>query len=284
MTTQRPLKVEKIMTASRFIGLSPFQWLALVVVYLTLLIIAEAFVGHYRRSFNLRAQYAPLISGALLIATALVATIKPQSSSTTLALQIAGWVAVVFGLVGFGFHHYYGIAKKPGGYKWLLHHLMYGAPSLAPLSLTVTGTLALITARGFANQSNIGGVSLRAALLISIAIAMTGATLQAAILHYRGAFNNPIMFAPITVPVPAIVLAILLIVSANAVVIFVFTVLLWLIFLIGFVGLGMHLRGYSRQMGGLFVTLFNLLEGPAVSAPALFTGFAAIGLITVYLL
>ncbi|MFN2492594.1 MAG: hypothetical protein ABR501_06905 [Pyrinomonadaceae bacterium] len=272
------------MTATQFIGLSAFQWLALVVVYLTLLIIAEAFVGHYRRSFISRSQYAPLIGGGLLIATALVATVKPWSSATTLALQMAGWLAVIFGLVGFGFHHYYGIAKKPGGYKWLFHHLMYGAPPLAPLSLSVTGALALITARGFANQSNIGGVSLRTALLISIAIAMAGATVQAAILHYRGAFNNPIMFAPLTVPVPAIVLAILLIVRPNAVVIFLFTILLWLTFLIGFVGWGMHLRGYSRHMGGLFVTLFNLLEGPAVSAPALFTGFAAIGLITVYLL
>lgn len=272
------------MTATQFIGLSPFQWLALVVVYLTILLIAEAFVGHYRRGFILRAQYAPLISGGLLIATALVATLKPRLNATTLALQMAGWLAVIFGLVGFGFHHYYGVAKKPGGYKWLLHHLMYGAPSLAPLALTVTGALALITARGFANQSNIGGVSLRTALLISIAISMAGATIQAAILHYRGAFNNPIMLVPLTLPVPAIVLAIFVIVSPNAVVIFLFTILLWLTFLIGFVGLGMHLRGYSRQMGGLYVTIFNLLEGPAVSAPALFTGFAAIGLITVYLL
>ena len=37
-------------------------------------------------------------------------------------------------------------------------------------------------------------------------------------------------------------------------------------------------------IGGLFVTLFNLLEGPAVTSPALFTAFAAVGLIVVYLL
>ena len=272
------------MTATPFIGLSPFQWIALVVVYLTLLIIAEAFVGHYRRGFVLRAQYAPLVSGGLLIATASVTIFAPRFSPANVALQLAGWLAIVSGLVGFGFHHYYGIAKKPAGYNWLLHYLMYGAPPLAPLALTITGILAVIGARGLANQSNISGISLRTALLISLAIAIAGATLQATILHYRGAFNNPLMFVPLALPVPAIMLAIFMIVSPNAVVGFLFTIVLWLTFLMGFVGLGMHLRGYGRQMGGLYVTLFNVLEGPAVSAPALFTGFAAVGLVVVYLL
>ena len=256
----------------------------MIVVYLTLLIIAEAFVGHYRRGFVLRVQYAPLLSGGLLVATALVTIFAPWSSPANVALQLAGWVAIVFGLVGFGFHHYYGIAKKPGGYNWLLHYLMYSAPPLAPLALTITGILALITARGLANQSNISGISLRTALLISLAIAIAGATLQATILHYRGAFNNPLMFVPLAVPVPAIIMAVLMVVIPNAVVAFMFTILLWLTFLMGFVGWGMHLRGYGRQMGGLYVTIFNVLEGPAVSAPAIFTGFAAVGLIVTYLL
>jgi hypothetical protein len=49
-------------------------------------------------------------------------------------------------------------------------------------------------------------------------------------------------------------------------------------------GLGMHLRGLDRQMGGLYVWLFSLLEGPPAWAPALFTGFAAVGLIAIYLI
>src|SRR5687767_14331837 len=53
--------------------------------------------------------------------------------------------------------------------------------------------------------------------------------------------------------------------------------LLWLTFLTGFVGLGMHLRGMGRQMGGLYLALFNWLEGPPAFAPALFAGLAAVG-------
>jgi hypothetical protein len=272
------------MTGTPFIGLSPFQWIALVVASMTLLILADAFAGHYRSGFVFRSQYAPFISGGLLIVSAVAAIAKPEAAWSNLALRIAGWVALFSGVVGFGFHHYYGIAKKPGGYKWLLHYLMYGAPPVAPLALAITGMLALVAASGLANEISIAGVSLRTALLTLVAVALAGATLQAAILHYRGAFNNPLMFAPLTVPVLAVVMSILMITGPNEIVLLALTILLWLTFLIGFVGLGMHLRGFGRQMGGVYLAIFNWLEGPPAFAPALFTGFAGVGLIAVYLL
>ena len=46
----------------------------------------------------------------------------------------------------------------------------------------------------------------------------------------------------------------------------------------------LHLRGFGRQMGGLYLIFFNWLEGPPAFAPALFTGFAAVGLIAIYFL
>ena len=272
------------MTGTLFIGLSPFQWIALITAALTLLLLADAFAGHYRSGFAFRSQYAPLITGGLVIVTAIAAVLKPQAEWTNLALRVAGWLAVVSGVVGFVFHHYYGIVKKPGGYKWLLHYLMYGAPQLAPLALAITGMLALVTANGLANKLSIAGVSLRTVLLSLVAIALAGATLQAAILHYRGAFNNPLMYAPLTVPVLAIVMSVWMIIVPDDMVSLALTVLLWLTFLLGFVGLGMHLRGFGRQMGGLYVTIFNWLEGPPAFAPALFTGFAGVGLIAAYFL
>ena len=272
------------MSGTLFMGLSPFQWIALITAVLTLLLLADAFAGHYRSGFAFRSQYAPFVTGGLLIVTAIAAVLKPEAEWANLALRVAGWLAVVSGVVGFVFHHYYGIVKKPGGYKWLLHYLMYGAPQLAPLALAITGMLALVTANGLANELSIAGVSLRTVLLSLVAIALGGATLQAAILHYRGAFNNPLMYAPLTVPVLAIVMSVWMIVVPNDMVSLALTVLLWLTFLLGFVGLGMHLRGFGRQMGGLYVTIFNWLEGPPAFAPALFTGFAGVGLIAANLL
>ncbi|MCA1605434.1 MAG: hypothetical protein LC775_08190, partial [Acidobacteria bacterium] len=200
------------------------------------------------------------------------------------ALRGAAWVAVATGIVGFGFHHYYGITKKPGGYRWLLHYLMYGAPQLAPLALAVMGALSLIAARGMAGKTGIAGLSLRAALLIVIAVALAGATLQAGILHYRGAFNNAAMYAPMTAPLLAVISSLWLLVAPSPAALIALALLLWLTLLTGFIGLGMHLRGFERQMGGLYVSLFNLLEGPPAWAPALFAGFAAVGLVAVYLL
>lgn len=127
-------------------------------------------------------------------------------------------------------------------------------------------------------------MSLRSDLLILVAIAPSGATLQAAILHYRGAFNDRVMFAPLSGPTLAIIMSIGIIVVPNQVIFLVLAIFLWLTFLIGFVGLGMHLRGYGRQMGGLYLTIFSWLELPPAFAPELFTGFAAVGLIGIYFL
>jgi hypothetical protein len=272
------------MTGTAFIGLSPFQWIALVVVSLTLLILADAFAGHYRSGFVFRSQYAPFISGGLLVVTSLTAGLKPDARWANLALQVAGWLAIIFGLVGFGFHHYYGIAKKPGGYKWLLHYLMYGAPQLAPLALTATGVLALITARGLARQTSFIGLDLRAVLLVFVAVALVGSILQSGVLHYRGSFNNLAMYAPFAAPLLAVCASLWVVIAPSRAASVMLSILLWLTFLTGFVGLGMHLRGFGRQMGGLYVTVFNWLEGPPAFAPALFAGFAAVGLVAAYLL
>jgi hypothetical protein len=271
-------------TGIPFIGLYPFQWIALVTAAITLLLLADAFAGHYRSGFVFRAQYAPFISGGLLIASAATASVAPNILWAIAALRVMGWLAVVSGVVGFGFHHYYGIAKKPGGYKWLLHYLMYGAPQLAPLALAWAGTLALLAAQGLAGETSFAGLTLRAALFALVAIALAGTTLQAAILHYRGAFNNPAMYAPLTAPVLTVIACVWAAIAPSGGVLIVLASLLWLTLLVGFVGLGMHLRGFGRQMGGLYVTLFNWLEGPPAWAPALFAGFAAIGLLTVHLL
>lgn len=272
------------MTGTPFIGLYPFQWSALLVAATTLVLLADALSGHYRSGFAFRAQYVPFVSGGLLLVSAMLAGVAPEVAWANKALRAAGWLAVVTGAVGFGFHHYYGIAKKPGGYKWLLHYLMYGAPQLAPLALTGTGVLALIVADGLARRANFVGINVRSALFIFVAIALAGAILQAGVMHYRGAFNNPAMYAPFVAPLCAVFVSVWAAFAPGREASLALAILLWLTFLTGFVGLGMHLRGLGRQMGGLYVALFNWLEGPPAFAPALFASLAVIGLVAVYLL
>jgi hypothetical protein len=270
-------------TPPEFLGLDGFRWVALVAAVLTILTLAEALTGHYRSGFPLRAQYAPFASGGLLVAAALTAVVVRSAPLARTALIAAGWLSVATGVIGVGYHHYYGIAEKAGGYKWLLHYLMYGAPQLAPLALSSTGALAVIAAYGMAGRPAVLGIGLRGALLGTVAVALAGTVAQAGILHYRGAFNNPLMYAPFLAPPLTAAASAWFAVAPSPLVRNVLTPLFLLTFLTGFVGVGMHLRGLDRQMGGLQLWLFNVLQGPPVWAPATFSGLAVAGLAAVHL-
>jgi hypothetical protein len=271
-------------SGTTFIGLQPFQWTGLLTAVMTLLLMGDALAGHYRSGFVSRAQYAPFVGGGLLVVSAVAACVAPSAAWANASLRAASWLVVATGVVGFGFHHYYGIARKPGGYSWLLHHLMYGAPQLAPLALALAGVFGLATARGLAGELSFINLDMRAALLLLVAVGLAGAVLQSTVLHYRGAFNNATMYAPLTAPLLAVVACLWAAFAPGALALTSVVILLWITFLVGFVGLGMHLRGFGRQMGGLYVALFNWLEGPPAFAPALFVALAANGLIAIYLL
>ena len=258
-----------------------FRWLALVTTLLALLIVAEAWLGHYRSGFPLRAQLVPLVMGGIVAMASMTAAAAPAYPWVHGALRLAGWFAIPIGIVGVGYHHWYGLVEKAGGYRLLLHYLMYGAPPLAPLALSVVGVLALVAERGLAGGTTLGGIDLRRLLHGTVALALIGALLQSAVLHYRGAFNTPFMYAPFVAPPLAASAAAWLAISPSAAAAGVARVFLWLSFLTGFVGLGLHLRGIDRQMGGLHLWRMNLLQGPPPLAPAVFACLSAVGLLAI---
>jgi hypothetical protein len=94
-------------TGTPWIGLFPFQWIALIAALLTLLVVADAFAGHYRSGFGFWSQYAPFVSGGLLIIAAMTASIAPEAAWANVVLRACGWLATITGVVGLGFHHYY---------------------------------------------------------------------------------------------------------------------------------------------------------------------------------
>src|SRR5688572_887851 len=99
---------------------SAVQWLLLLIALLTLLIAVEATLGHYRSGFPLRAQYTPLGSAGLLVIASVAAAVAPRAGWTRTMLTLSAIVAVASGLIGAGYHHWFGIVKKAGGYRWLL--------------------------------------------------------------------------------------------------------------------------------------------------------------------
>jgi hypothetical protein len=213
----------------------------------------------------------------------IAAAAVPAARWAHVGLRIAGAAAVITGLVGVGYHHWFGIVKKAGSYRWLLHYLMYGAPQLAPLALSVVGAIALVAAHGLSGQEAFLGGRIWRVLLAIVSVGLAGAIAQAGILHYRGAFNTPLMYAPLVIPPLAAVSGVWMAAAPGSAAEVALRVSLWLTFLTGFAGLGMHLRGVDRQMGGLHVFLFNLLQGPPPFAPAVFSGLSAVGLASIEL-
>lgn len=272
-----------IMTGRDLLGLSGLQWVALVIAVLALFVTAEAWLGHLRTDFRFRVQYVALGIGGLLAGAAVGALMWPGAGWMQTVLRAAGGVAAVGGLIGMLYHHWYGMTKQPAGYRLWLHHVMYGAPQLAPLALTVLGALAFVTAHALTGEPTLWGLPVWRVLLWIAAVGLGASVVQAGFLHYRGAFNTPLMYVPLVIPPLAVIGSIWMAAAPSAAASLPLRAALWLTFLTGFVGLGMHLRGLDRQMGGLHLALFNLLQGPPPVAPAVFAGLAAVGLAAIEL-
>lgn len=268
-----------------FMGITGYQWLLVLAVLEAALLMPDAFVGHYRSGFTLRAQYLPFITGALLVLSAIAAVAQPHAPGVALVAVIAGSLALASGIIGAGYHHWYGIATKPGGYHWLLHHVMHHAPPLAPLALSTAGAFEILAVLGNSGTVQIWGLPIRVLALTVVAVALVGAAMQAGVLHYRGAYNNAAMYVPVIVlPLAAGAAIWNAAASDNVIARVLASSLLWITFTSGFLGAGMHLRGIDRQMGGLYMGIAAMLDAPPAGAPLFVAAVGASGLIVIQLL
>jgi hypothetical protein len=105
-----------------------------------------------------------------------------------------------------------------------------------------------------------------------------GTTGEAGLLHFRGAYHDPFMVLPVTLPPVG---AILLARAAKGGPGQKYPLARgWMRILacMGFAGAGFHAYGVSRNMGGWRNWSQNLLNGPPIPAPPSFTGLALAGL------
>src|SRR6202012_797672 len=101
---------------------------------------------------------------------------------------------------------------------------------------------------------------------------------EAGLLHFRGAFHNPAMLLPVTVPPAAA--ALLSAAAAGRAERPRRLTWWWLLFtaLLGVAGVGFHAIGVARNMGGWRNWRQNLQAGPPLPAPPSFSGLALAGL------
>ena len=104
------------------------------------------------------------------------------------------------------------------------------------------------------------------------AAGLLGTAGEAGLMHFRGAFHNPAMVVPITLP--PVAAALLAGATAKP---FLAAPARWslrLLVAVGLVGSAFHAYGIQRNMGGWRNWSQNLLNGPPLPAPPAFTALA----------
>lgn len=231
----------------------------------------DSALEHYRGRFKDPAMFIGPAMAIVGIGVGTYVAFRPDRSSDHLPR-----IALVFvgttGLIGLGFHAY-NILKRPGELSAL--NLFYAAPAGAPAALTLAGLYGVI-----AGEMLTGSQFVRARLprytAGLIAFSLLGTVAEAGLLHFRGAFQNPAMYLPVTIP-PLAALSIgaaALTPSAASVA----GPLLKATAVLGIAGPIFHAYGIHRNMGGWRNWSQMILQGPPLPAPPAFLGIAAAGL------
>jgi hypothetical protein len=244
---------------------------------LALSVLADSGVEHYRGSFNNRARYIPLVSAAGALAAS-VFGVFDQHGGRHRGRDMLYGLSAATGLAGLAFHAY-NITKRPGGFSWL--NLFYAAPIGAPAALVLAGLLGRGAERTRALSkpgAEISSEDMGRSIAAISALGLFGTTAEAALLHFRGAFQNPAMVLPVTLPPVAAALIGSAAVAPRRAPRRLTRWWLKLTAALGFAGVGFHAYGVSRAMGGWRNWSQNLLNGPPLPAPPSFTGLALAGL------
>lgn len=240
----------------------------------------DSALEHYRADFQNRAMYTPLVTSTL----SLLASGQGQGDDSGTASRLRHAIyfgAGLSGLVGTGFH-LYNVTKRPGGMSW--SNLFYAAPLGAPSALVLSGLLGyyaeqLRTASGDAVPEVLGLPAGKSVALMAAA-GLLGTSAEAGLLHFRGSFQNPAMYLPVTAPPIAAALLAASALSSRRHRRLRGLSRLWLRFTtgMGLAGAGFHALGIARNFGGWRNWRQNLQAGPPLPAPPSFTGLALAGL------
>ncbi len=242
-------------------------------------VLVDSAMEHHRGNFSNRAMYiAPVASGVTMAAA--IATATSRGNSGLRGTVFAG--AMVVGLVGTGFH-LKNIMERPGGLSF--NNLFYRAPFGAPGALFMAGAMGLgALAAERKGDLSIGRERAGRGLAATTAGGLLGLTAEVGLLHFRGAFHNPLMYAPVlAAPATAVSLGAVAGGSGESgrtlarIMLAVTTAL-------GLIGTGLHAYGVGRNMGGFANWTQNLFQGPPIAAPPSLAGLALGGFAALRLL
>ena len=168
---------------------------------LALSVLLDSAVEHYRGSFQNQAMYTPLV---VVGADTGGQPARHRRTSAPGAHRLRDAIyalAAATGLVGTGFH-IYNVAQAAGGFSW--QNLFYGAPLGAPMAILLSGLLGFCCGARARHRAGTTPRVLRPAGRARAGGADRRRPArhagEAGLLHFRGAFHNPFMLLPVTVP------------------------------------------------------------------------------------
>jgi hypothetical protein len=228
----------------------------------------DSAIEHYRGEFADRAMFVGPTMALLGVGATAYIAFRPERANQRwpkVALMTVG----ATGLIGLGFHAY-NILKRPGELDAL--NLFYAAPFGAPAALTLAGLYGVIAGEMTGKVST----TLPKVTAGLIAFSLMGTVAEAGLLHFRGAFQDPAMYAPVTIPPLAALSIGAAAFSPRAAAIA--EPLLKATAVLGIAGPIFHAYGIHRNMGGWKNWSQMILQGPPLPAPPAFLGIAAAGL------
>jgi hypothetical protein len=234
-------------------------------------VVLDSTMEHFRGNYVNRAMYVAPAMGAAAMGAALSGH-APHRIGTA----IFG-TSMVVGITGLGFH-LYNIGKRPGGFSW--NNIFYAAPFAAPGALVLSGLFGILTGvvHRMRHEPRRRQIEFAEGLAYTVSGCMLVTTSEAWVLHFRGAFHDPFMYVPVTV-VPAAATALAIAGAVRTETSFkIARGLLNASAIIGALGVGFHVYGVQRNMGGWRNWSQMMFQGPPLPAPPSFTGLALAGM------
>jgi hypothetical protein len=237
-------------------------------------VLADSAVEHYRGGFDNPGMYTPLVVSSLALAAGVDGAVA-QCLPRRLRDGVYGLAGAVGG-IGVGFH-VYNVLRRPGGLNWL--NAFYAAPIGAPAALSLAGAVGLaaddISENPAPGRRRWFGLAVGRALSALTAFGLMGTVGEAGLLHFRGSFQNPFMYLPVSLPPVAAALMGKAAVEPERPRSRPLT-RAWLLLtsVMGVAGVGFHAFGVSRAMGGWRNWTQNVVDGPPLPAPPSFSALA----------
>jgi len=243
---------------------------------LGLSVLADSALEHWRGSFENPGMVTPLLSSLMTIAVGARGAAGTEQGHARSGVYAS---AVAAGAAGTGFHAY-NVLRRPGGLSWM--NLFYAAPLGAPAALSLSGLFGLAAQRlglqaGMRTRPKLLRLPAGRALAALTSLGIAGTVAEAGLLHFRGAFQNPFMWLPVTVPPLATLSMVHAATAPRRRHYRLARALLNATAVLGIAGVGFHAYGVSRQMGGWRNARQNLLSGPPLPAPPAFAALALAG-------